>query len=257
MRPFSDRTKRTSSFGAGSGGGSALEGYQVGTGTLGEPVARLLMIDDEPGIRNLVSRTLSSAGFQVDCAADGRRGLEMARAGRHELVLLDLMLPGLDGVSVLRSLMAERPAQRVLILSAVGDVPSKVRCLELGAADYLPKPFAVAELVARVRARLRQAAEPEERWLRAGGVTLDTTRRTAEYHGRSVVLSEREFLLLEQLMRRAGDVCNREQLLADVWGYAFDPGSNVVDVYVGRLRGKLGGDVIETVRNVGYCFHTA
>jgi two-component system, OmpR family, response regulator len=221
-------------------------------------VARLLMIDDEPGIRNLVSRTLSSAGFQVDCAADGRRGLEMARSGRHELVLLDLMLPGLDGVSVLRSLMAERPAQRVLILSAVGDVPSKVRCLELGAADYLPKPFAVAELVARVRARLRQAAaEPEERWLRAGGVTLDTIRRTAESNGRSVVLSEREFLLLEQLMRRAGDVCNREQLLADVWGYAFDPGSNVVDVYVGRLRGKLGGDVIETVRNVGYSFNTA
>ena len=228
------------------------------TGTLGEPVARLLMIDDEPGIRNLVSRTLSSAGFQVDCAADGRRGLEMARSGRHELVLLDLMLPGLDGVSVLRSLMAERPAQRVLILSAVGDVPSKVRCLELGAADYLPKPFAVAELVARVRARLRQAAaEPEERWLRAGGVTLDTIRRTAESNGRSVVLSEREFLLLEQLMRRAGDVCTREQLLADVWGYAFDPGSNVVDVYVGRLRGKLGGDVIETVRNVGYCYNTA
>jgi len=216
------------------------------------------MIDDEPGIRRLVSRTLSSAGFEVDCAADGRRGLDMAREGRHELVLLDLMLPGLDGVSVLRSLLAERPAQRVLILSAVGDVTSKVRCLELGAADYLPKPFAVAELVARVRARLRQPVpEPDARWLRVGGVTLDTTRRTAEYQGRSAVLSEREFLLLEHLMRRAGDVCRREKLLADVWGYEFDPGTNVVDVYVGRLRAKLGVNLIETIRNVGYCFTAA
>jgi two-component system OmpR family response regulator len=221
-------------------------------------VSRLLMIDDEPGIRRLVSRTLSSAGFEVDCAADGRRGLDMAREGRHELVLLDLMLPGLDGVSVLRSLLAERPAQRVLILSAVGDVTSKVRCLELGAADYLPKPFAVAELVARVRARLRQPVpEPDARWLRVGGVTLDTTRRTAEYQGRSAVLSEREFLLLEHLMRRAGDVCRREKLLADVWGYEFDPGTNVVDVYVGRLRAKLGVNLIETIRNVGYCFTAA
>jgi len=221
-------------------------------------VSRLLMIDDEPGIRRLVSRTLSSAGFEVDCAADGRRGLDMAREGRHELVLLDLMLPGLDGVSVLRSLLAERPAQRVLILSAVGDVTSKVRCLELGAADYLPKPFAVAELVARVRARLRQPVpEPDARWLRVGGVTLDTTRRTAEYQGRSAVLSEREFLLLEHLMRRAGDVCRREKLLADVWGYEFDPGTNVVDVYVGRLRAKLGVNLIETIRNVGYCFQAA
>jgi two-component system, OmpR family, response regulator len=225
----------------------------------GAPVARLLMIDDEPGIRGLVSRTLSSAGFQVDCAADGVRGLELARAGRHELVLLDLMLPGVDGVSVLRRLLAERPAQRVLILSAMGDVPSKVRCLELGAADYLPKPFAVAELLARVRARLREpiVADPQERWLRAGGVTLDTARRTAECQGRSVVLSEREFLLLQHLMRRVGNVCKREELLADVWGYAFDPGSNVVDVYVGRLRGKLGGDLIETIRNVGYCLQAA
>ena len=221
-------------------------------------MSRLLMIDDEPGIRRLVSRTLSSAGFEVDCAADGRRGLDMAREGRHELVLLDLMLPGLDGVSVLRSLLAERPAQRVLILSAVGDVTSKVRCLELGAADYLPKPFAVAELVARVRARLRQPVpEPDARWLRVGGVTLDTTRRTAEYQGRSAVLSEREFLLLEHLMRRAGDVCRRKKLLADVWGYEFDPGTNVVDVYVGRLRAKLGVNLIETIRNVGYCFTAA
>lgn len=221
-------------------------------------MSRLLMIDDEPGIRNLVSRTLSSAGFQVDCAEDGRSGLAMARAGDHELVLLDLMMPGIDGVSVLRSLMADRPAHQVLILSAVGDVNSKVRCLELGAADYLAKPFAAAELVARVRARLRKPdGESDERWLRVGGVTLDTTRRVAEHQDRSVTLSQREFLLLRHLMRRAGDVCSRAELLADVWGYAFDPGTNVVDVYVGRLRAKLNVDRIETVRNVGYCFQTA
>lgn len=228
------------------------------TGVEGAPVSRLLMIDDEPEIRNLVSRALSSAGFKVDCAADGRSGLAMALQGRHELVVLDLMMPGLDGVGVLRNLMAERPAQPVLVLSAVGDVTSKVRCLELGAADYLPKPFAVAELVARVRARLRQkAAGGDDRWLRAGRITLDTERRTAEFEGRSVVLSEREFLLLQHLMRRSGDVCRRAELLADVWGYAFDPGTNVVDVYVGRLRGKLGVDLIETVRNVGYCLQAA
>ena len=218
-------------------------------------VPQLLMIDDEPGIRRLVSRTLTSAGFGVDCAVDGPSGLAQARTGHYELVLLDLMLPGMDGVSVLRQLMHDRPSQRVLILSAVGDVTSKVRCLELGATDYLPKPFAVAELIARVQARLRQPApEQADRWVRAGGVNLDMSRRVAEYRGRNVALSQRELLLLEYLMRRAGDVCHREQLLSDVWGYAFDPGTNVVDVYVGRLRAKLNGDLIETVRNVGYCF---
>jgi two-component system copper resistance phosphate regulon response regulator CusR len=226
-------------------------------------MSRILMIDDEPGIRRMVSRALSTAGFEVDCAADGPTGLAMASEGRHELVLLDLMLPGLDGVGVLRGLMAARPAQRVLILSAIGDVTSKVRCLELGAADYLPKPFAVAELIARVRARLRQpgaaerSASQEERWLRVGGVALDTARRVAEFQDKSVVLSHREFLLLRHLMRKAGDVCGRDELLADVWGYSFDPGTNVVDVYVGRLRAKLSARLIETVRNVGYCYVAA
>jgi two-component system, OmpR family, response regulator len=229
-------------------------------------MSRILMIDDEPGIRRMVSRALSTAGFEVDCAADGPTGLAMASEGRHELVLLDLMLPGIDGVGVLRGLMAARPAQRVLVLSAIGDVTSKVRCLELGASDYLPKPFAVAELIARVRARLRQpgmepstreAASDGERWLRGGGVALDTARRIAEFQDKSVVLSHREFLLLRHLMRKAGDVCGRDELLTDVWGYSFDPGTNVVDVYVGRLRAKLAARLIETVRNVGYCFISA
>jgi DNA-binding response OmpR family regulator len=218
-------------------------------------VARLLVVDDEPRIVNFVSRALSAEGFRVDAAPDGIRGLELARSGRYELVVLDLMLPGLDGVSVLRGLMEARPEQRVLILSALSDVQSRVECLELGASDYLPKPFALAELVARIRARLRQpAAGPDERFLRRGGVVLDLVRRVADAGAGPVVLSEREFLMLRNLMMRAGDVCTRQRLLEEVWGYGFDPGSNVVDVCVGRVRAKLGSEVIETVRGVGYRF---
>jgi DNA-binding response OmpR family regulator len=219
-------------------------------------VARVLVVDDEPRIVDFVSRALSAEGFQVDDAQDGMRALELAKTGSYELVVLDLLLPHLDGVSVLEDLMESRPDQRVLVLSALSDVETKVRCLEVGASDYLSKPFSLAELIARVRARLRQpAAGPRHRFLRAGGVTLDLTRRVAEAGGRRVTLSEREFLLLEHLMRQEGEVCTRQRLLADVWDYSFDPGSNVVDVCVGRLRAKLGGDVIETVRNVGYRFN--
>ncbi len=222
-------------------------------GLVSAAMARVLMVDDEPRIVSFVSRALSAEGFGVDGANDGVRGLELARTGRYELVVLDLLLPGLDGVSVLREIMESRPDQRVLVLSALSDVESKVRCLELGASDYLPKPFAVAELVARIRARLRQpASAPVDRFLRCGSVTLDLMRRTAHSGEDPVSLSEREFLLLQQLMRAQGEVCTRHRLLADVWGYSFDPGSNVVDVCVGRLRAKLGPDIIETVRSVGY-----
>lgn len=219
-------------------------------------MARVLVVDDEPRIVSFVSRALSGEGFQVDGALDGTRGLELARTGSYELIVLDLLLPGRDGVSVLQDLMEARPGQRVLVLSALSDVETKVRCLELGASDYLSKPFALAELIARVRARLRQpAAGPEHRFLRVRGVTLDLARRVADAGAGPVALSEREFLLLEHLIRNGGDVCTRQRLLADVWGYSFDPGSNVVDVCVGRLRAKLGADVIETVRSVGYRFN--
>jgi two-component system, OmpR family, response regulator len=143
----------------------------------------------------------------------------------------------------------------VVVLSALSDVETKVRCLEFGASDYLSKPFSLSELVARIRARLRQpSAGPRHRFLEAGGLRLDLTRRLAEKDGTRVALSEREFLLLEHLMRADGDVCSRQELLAEVWGYSFDPGSNVVEVCVRRLRAKVGADVIETVRNVGYRF---
>jgi two-component system OmpR family response regulator len=219
-------------------------------------VARVLVVDDEPRIVSFVSRALSAEGFQVDGAHDGDRALELAKTGSYELVVLDLLLPHLDGMTVLQDLMEHRPDQRVLVLSALTDAETKVRCLEFGASDYLSKPFSLAELIARVRARLRQpGAGPRHRFLRSGSLTLDLTRRVAETAEKRATLSEREFLLLEYLMRQDGDVCSRERLLAEVWEYSFDPGSNVVDVCVGRLRSKLGGDVIETVRNVGYRFH--
>jgi two-component system, OmpR family, response regulator len=217
---------------------------------------QVLVVDDEPRIVDFVSRALAAEGFGVDRASDGVRALEMARTGRYQLVVLDLLLPGKDGVSVLEELMQARPEQRVLVLSALADVENKVRCLELGASDYLHKPFALSELVARVRARLRQPASgPGDRFIELGGVTLDLVRRTADVDGGPISLSEREFLLLRHLMSQRGRVSTRDQLLSEVWGYSFDPGSNVVDVCVGRLRAKLGAWTIETVRNVGYRFN--
>lgn len=218
-------------------------------------MTKVLVVDDEPRIVSFVSRALSAEGFRVDGASDGIRALELATKERYELVVLDLMLPELDGIAVLQRLIEQRPDQRVLVLSALSDVETKVRCFESGASDYLAKPFSLAELIARIRARLRQpAAGPRHRFLETGGLRLDLTRRVAEQDGRRVPLSEREFLLLEHLMRQDGEVCSRQRLLEAVWGYSFDPGSNVVDVCVGRLRAKLGQGVIETVRNVGYRF---
>src|SRR3954447_19706703 len=160
-------------------------------------MARVLVIDDEPKITDFVARALSANGLAVDTANDGAHGLELARNGQYDLVVLDLMMPGVNGMGVLRGTIEARPQQRVLVLSALSDVDSKVRCLELGAADYLTKPFALAELVARVWARLRQpGAESADGLLRAGGLTLDPHRRTADSGAGPVTLSAREFLLL-------------------------------------------------------------
>jgi DNA-binding response OmpR family regulator len=219
-------------------------------------VPRILVVDDEPRIVSFVSRALTAEGFAVESALDGRRGSDLARSGRFELVVLDLLLPGLHGVAVLREILEARPQQRVLVLSAVSDVESRVDCLELGATDFMTKPFALSELVARIRARLRQPpAEAPGRFLIVGHVRLDVIRRVADSGAGWVALSEREFLLLQHLMLKEGEACSRQRLLEDVWGYSFDPGSNVVDVAVGRIRSKLGPEVIETVRNVGYRFN--
>jgi two-component system, OmpR family, response regulator len=214
-----------------------------------------LVVDDEQRICRFVARALEAHGLQVDAAATGHDALRMVAAKDYAVVVLDLLMPVMDGYEVLRRLIEEDPTQRVLVLSAVGDVDSKVRCLRMGAVDYLPKPFAIAELVERVKRRLEDRSVPiAQRWLKVGTVRLDLQRRTLRVGDRDIALSQREFILLGYLMRHAGEVCSRDELLSDVWGYGYDPGSNVVDVCVGRLRSKLQWKLIETVRNVGYSF---
>jgi DNA-binding response OmpR family regulator len=222
------------------------------------PEGRVLVIDDEPNVASFVGRALRAKGFAVDVALGGERGLEAALDGGHALIVLDLRMRDVNGLVILRQVMRLRPEQRVLVLSAASDVDVKVRCLELGATDFVAKPFELAELVARVGAHLRRSAHAApapaaERHLRAGRLTLDLVRRCVTVGDRAPVeLSEREFGVLRHLMARAGRPSTREELLADVWQMDFDPHTNVVDVYVHRLRDKLGGGVIRTVRNLGY-----
>jgi DNA-binding response OmpR family regulator len=214
--------------------------------------ARLLVVDDEQRILDFVARGLRAEGYAVDVARDGQAGLDAALSNRYDLVILDLLMPHLDGRQVLRRLLERKPGQAVLILSALSDTPTKVETLEFGAEDYLAKPFSLAELLARVRARLRAVARSGAGQVRVGRMSLDLVRREAEMGGGPIPLSERESLLLRELMQTPGRVQSKERLLSAVWGYHFEPGSNVVDVYVGRLRSKLGPDVIATVRGRGY-----
>jgi DNA-binding response OmpR family regulator len=218
-------------------------------------MARILVIDDEPELVRFVERALVGDGHEVASAYDGAIGLGMALNDQPDLVVLDLVMPGVDGRHVLRALHAARPETRVLVLSAESDVGARVELLEAGAVDFLGKPFAIGELLARVRARLAARVDDGHRGddvLRVGQVALDLQTRELRIDGRIECLTEREFLLLRHMMRRADRVCSREELLAEVWGYAFDPATNVVDVCVARLRHKLHQDVIRTVRNVGY-----
>jgi two-component system copper resistance phosphate regulon response regulator CusR len=200
----------------------------------------------------VIARVLAAVGFEVATAGSGIRGLQLVREGEFSLVILDLMLPDLDGFSILASARELAPAQPVLVLSGLADVATKVRCLELGACDYVVKPFDVAEFVARVRVRAGEHAH--RRVLRRGHYALDLNRRVVDDGERAESLTTREFLLLEYLMGRDGEPCSREELLEHVWGYEFDPGTNVVDVCIRRLRHKIGETSVETVRNVGYCF---
>jgi two-component system, OmpR family, response regulator len=219
-------------------------------------VGRVLVVEDDERIARLVARALRDDGHLVDVAETGLDALDLASAVDFDLVVLDLMLPGIAGIEVLNQLVGVRPDQRVVVLSAVPEIGARVACLEAGAADFLGKPFALAELLARIRARMRTPAPgAATRWLSVGPVRLDLRLRRAAVTGRQVELSLREFLLLQHLMERVGQACSRTELLADVWGLLFDPGSNVVDVYVRRLRSKLDNpERVETVRNVGYRF---
>jgi DNA-binding response OmpR family regulator len=224
-------------------------------------VAKILVVDDEPGIIRFVRRALESDGHTVFVAHDGAQGLQLNSEHHPDLVVLDLLMPGVGGFGVLAAIMIDRPSTRVLVLSAVSDVETRVRCLELGAADYLVKPFAIAELLARVHSRLREPGPAPERHhygeLRFGELRLDQRVRRLYWADGGINLSHREFTLIQHLMQHAGNVCTRTELLSEVWGFAFDPGSNVVDVTIARLRAKIQGAKIETVRNVGYALRLA
>lgn len=214
---------------------------------------KILVIEDEARILSFLARGLEAEGYSVEGAADGFDGLERAIEGEWDLVLLDLLLPGLNGLELLDALHRRRPELPVLILSARADLQTKLRGFALGASDYVPKPVALDELLARVRVQLRRQGVPDESPLSYGRLELDVARRQARLGDLVCDLSDREFRLLRHLVQHAGEVISRERLLADVWGYSFDPGSNVVDVCVRRLRKKLGPDApIETVRHAGY-----
>jgi two-component system OmpR family response regulator len=228
-------------------------------------LGRILIVDDEPKIRSFIGRALSAAGYATEFADCGTEGLRRSLAAYYDLVILDLVMPDLDGRQVLGQLLARHPDQAVIVLSCVADVSAKVDCLERGAQDYLTKPFSLAELLARVRVQLRGDAHargdeahphadphPHAEVIRAGHVTLDVGRLVADIGHGPVPLTRLEFLLLRELTEHVGQSVPKGKLLATVWGYDFDPGSNVVDVCVRRLRSKLGFDLIKTVRGEGY-----
>jgi DNA-binding response OmpR family regulator len=216
-------------------------------------LGRILVADDEPGIRSFVGRALHAAGYETDFAEDGAMALRVALENHYDLVILDLVMPAVDGRQALRELLATRPSQPVIVLSCVTDVTAKVEMLELGAQDYLTKPFALAELIARVKARLRaDPAHPPGEIIRAGAVALDVSHMVADTGHGPVSLTKLEFLLLRELMEHAGESVSKSKLLASVWGYDVDPGSNIIDACIRRLRSKLGFDLIKTVRGEGY-----
>ncbi|HXT90318.1 MAG TPA: response regulator transcription factor, partial [Trebonia sp.] len=239
-------------------------------------LGRILIVDDEPKIRSFIGRALTAAGYTAEFAANGAEALRSCAGTRCDLVILDLVIGDMDGRQVLRELLSARPDQAVIVLSCVADVATKVDLLERGAQDYLTKPFSLAELLARVRVQLRSEAHHAEHQrvagaageprpligpltaprsaghahgevIRAGHVTLDIARLVADIGQGPVPLTRLEFLLLRELAEHAGHSVSKGRLLAVVWGYDFDPGSNVVDVCVRRIRSKLGFELIKTV----------
>jgi len=215
---------------------------------------RVLIAEDEPRLSSFLVKGLRAAGYTTTVCEDGVRAAALARSDDFDLLILDIGLPGQDGFAVLRELRARRERLPVLILTARDEVTDMVAGLDYGADDYVTKPFVFDELLARVRARLRHAGEATATAmvLTAGGITLDVRERRASADGDDAELTAKEFSLLETFLRHPGQVLSREQLLSHVWGYDFDPGSNVVDVYVGYLRRKLGAERFETVRGMGY-----
>jgi len=218
--------------------------------------ATVLLVEDEPGIVDFVRRGLEAEGFAVVAATDGEEGERLALRGGYDAILLDLMLPGRGGLEILASVRRATPNVPVIVLTARGEIEDRVRGLEAGAVDYLVKPFSIAELIARVRAQLRILAEASSSTIRAEDIEVNLLTRKVRRGERVVQLSTTEFELLVYLLRHHGQAISREEILSSVWGYQHDPATNVVDVYVGYLRRKLGSPEdpapIYTVRAVGY-----
>lgn len=215
-------------------------------------MTRILVVDDEPHIVSLVTRALRGEGYDTIVADHGDDALDRALEENIDLVILDIGLPGIDGMEVLRNLRAQARQVPVILLTARSSSGDTVEGLDAGANDYISKPFSVAELLARVRTRLRESINESAVLLTRGDVMLDILTRKASVAGRDVELSAREFALAEQFLRNPGKILTRELLLRQVWDLDFDPGSNVVDVYVRYLRAKLGAQRITTVRGSGY-----
>jgi DNA-binding response OmpR family regulator len=215
-------------------------------------VSRILIVEDEPRFASFLEKGLTANGYVTSVASDGTSASAIADDEDFDLVILDLGLPDIDGLDVLRLMRRRGATIPVIILTARDDTTDKVAGLDAGASDYITKPFSLEELLARVRARLRDEQRVEPTVLEAGDVALDLRTRRAMVGGETVPLTAREFTMLETFLRHRDQVLSKEQLLSHVWGYDFDPGSNVVEVYVGYLRRKLGGDLIETVRGMGY-----
>src|SRR5690606_21891938 len=213
---------------------------------------RVLIAEDEPRIAAFLEKGLRAAGYTTAVVTNGVDAAARARSEDVDLLILDLGLPGQDGLAALAQIRQRGERLPVIVLTARDAVPDRVTGLDLGADDYLTKPFSFEERLARIRARLRTPGRANQTTLVAGNLRLDLVRRTATVGGREVELTAREFLLAETLARHPGQVLSREQLLDRVWGLSHDPGSNVVDVYVGYLRRKLGPDLIQTVRGMGY-----
>jgi DNA-binding response OmpR family regulator len=217
---------------------------------------RILVVEDERPIAEFVQRGLEAEGYSVSCAYDGEEGLALARTGDYALMILDLLLPKLSGLEVIKGVREHDEALPVIMLTALSETDDVVKGLDLGASDYLTKPFAFAELLARIRAHLRQPGQVSATSLEVGRINLDFRTREVQRAGRGVKLTAREFELLAYLMRHPDQVLSRAQILNAVWGYDYDPGTNVLDVYIGYLRRKLteadGDAPIQTVRSAGY-----